>query len=169
MHGLLGIDRNVYQLLKEYVPNYKINLIEPRKLWDLSCFQTDLQIIFGMLKYKNSKEALREYVQSHKNYFSNIEEDSYNAVRVLLGSESSLKEVKQKKGEHVDMCKALDDLYQDGVKQGIEQGIRALILVLQKNGYDKAKVLNNLQEGFSLNSEEAEAYYEKFEIEQIQE
>lgn len=169
LHGLLGIDRNVYQLLKEYVPNYKINLIEPRKLWDLSCFQTDLQIIFGMLKYKNSKEALRGYVQSHKNYFSNIEEDSYNAARVLLGSESSLKEVKQKKGEHVDMCKALDDLYQDGVKQGIEQGIRALILVLQKNGYDKAKVLNNLQEGFSLNSEEAEAYYEKFEIEQIQE
>ena len=35
LHGLLGIDREEYQLLKRYVPNYKINLIDPRKL-DLS-------------------------------------------------------------------------------------------------------------------------------------
>lgn len=40
-------DMNV---LKRYVPNYKINLIEPTKIEDLSRFKTDLQMIFGVLK-----------------------------------------------------------------------------------------------------------------------
>ena len=30
LHGLLGIDREEYKLLKRYVPNYRINLIDPR-------------------------------------------------------------------------------------------------------------------------------------------
>lgn len=48
LHGLLGIDRKDCQMLKKYVPNYRINLIDPKKSENLKCFQTDLQIIFGM-------------------------------------------------------------------------------------------------------------------------
>ena len=162
LHGLLGIDRKEYKLLKKYVPNYKINLIDLKKLSDISCFQTDLQIILGMLKYRKNKTDLQNYIYSNKDYFSNIDEDSYNAARVLLGSENVLKGEKQDSGG-IDMCKALDDWYQDGVNEGREQGIRALMQVLQKEGFDRAKILNELQEGFSLNYEEAEAYFNKFQ------
>lgn len=166
LHGLLGIDRKEYKLLKKYVPNYKINLIDLKKLSDISCFQTDLQIILGMLKYRKNKTDLQNYIYSNKDYFSNIDEDSYNAARVLLGSENVLKGEKQESGG-IDMCKALDDWYQDGVNEGIEQGreqgIRALMQVLQKEGFDRAKILNELQEGFSLNYEEAKAYFNKFQ------
>ena len=103
---------------KKYVPNYRINLIDPNRLENTKCFQTDLQIIFGMLKYRNSKTGLRNYMNSNREYFSSIDEDSYNAARVLLGTGSSLKGEKQRSGG-IDMCKALDDLYQDGVNEGI--------------------------------------------------
>ena len=165
LHGLLGIDREDYSLLKKYIPNYTINLIDPNRLENTKCFQTDLQIIFGMLKYRKSKVELRNYMNSNKEYFSSIDEDSYNAARVLLGSESSLKGEKQRSGG-IDMCKALDDLYQDGVnegiEQGIEQGVKALVQDFLEEGYDEEKILEKLQKIFSLSREKAEAYYTKF-------
>ena len=122
LHGLLGIGREEYKMLKKYVPNYRINLIDPRKYSDLTCFQTDLQMVFGMLKYRKSKEKLLKYVQENKAYFSRIDEESYHALRVMLGSDQSLKSVEEKSGG-INMCKALEDLYQDGINKGIEEGI----------------------------------------------
>ena len=84
----------------------------------VSCFQTDLQIIFGMLKYKSNKKDLTNYVQANKNYFGDLDEDSYNAAKALLGSERYLK-LERKTNGGIDMCKALEDLYQDGVNEGM--------------------------------------------------
>ena len=75
LHGLLGIEHERYRILKKYVPNYKINLIDPRKLEDLKCFKTDLQMVFGMLKYKNSKVQMKEFVNKNKAFFSQLDED----------------------------------------------------------------------------------------------
>lgn len=162
LHGLLGMDREEYKLLKKYVPNYRINLIDPRQLENLDCFQTDLQIVFGMLKYRKSKSGLKKYVNSNREYFSNIDTDSYNAVRAILGSERGLKEIKQKSGG-IDMCQALEDLYQEGIEQGIEQGIRAFILDYIEEGYNREKILEKLQKRFSLSGEKAEAYFKEVE------
>lgn len=68
-------------ILQKYIPDYHINLVDAGKIDNLECFQSDLQVILGMLKYRNNKEV------------------------------------------QIDMCKALDDLYNDGITQGIKQGI----------------------------------------------
>ncbi len=162
IHGLLGIDRKEDELLKKYIPNYHINLIDPRRIDDVSCFQTDLQIIFGMLQYKNSKEELRGYIQSNRNYFGNLDMDTYHAVKALLGSEQYLKFEERSDGG-IDMCKALDDLYQDGVNEGVERGIQAMILDYLEEGYDREKILKKLQKRFSIKQEAAEQYFEKAE------
>ncbi len=111
LHGILlsGIDREEYQLLKRYVPNYKINLIDPRKLDGLMCFQTDLQIVFGMLKYRKSKEELLNFVEKNLKYFKNIEEDSYNAREGNCLFQRGVKKNWEEKTGGIDMCKALDD------------------------------------------------------------
>ena len=123
LHGLLGLDRIDYRMLKKYVPNYRINLIDPKKLENLECFQTDLQIIFGMLKYRKNKEGMKNYVQNNRTFFAQVNQDTYNAVRAMLGSGQHLKTVNAKEGGTVNMCKALEDLYQDGVEEGIEKGL----------------------------------------------
>ena len=46
------------ELLKDYVPNYRINLVDANNIGDIKRFQTDLQQIFGMLKYRGDKEKL---------------------------------------------------------------------------------------------------------------
>ena len=170
LHGLLGIHAKEYELLKKYIPNYRINLVDPRQMDKNVCFQTDLQPVFNMLKYRKSKDGLRQYIQSNKDFFGSIDEDSYNAIRVLLGSGQQLPEAKLKSIGGIDMCKALDDLYQDGVDEGIktginrglEQGIKAFILDYREEGYDKEKILMKLQTRFSLTREQSEEYFSRF-------
>lgn len=118
-------------VLQQYVPNYKINLVEPGNMESLEMFCTDLHEIFGMLKYRKDKKELVNYVNERETYFGNVDRDTYYVIREFLHSERVLKEIDKKaREEKVDMCKALQDLYDEGVekgiKQGIEQGIEAV-------------------------------------------
>ena len=76
------------------------------------------------------------------------------------------------------MCKALEDLYQDGVNEGmekgiekgleqgmekgLEQGLKALISFMQESGCDKSQILKKLKEDFSLDDKRADDYFVKF-------
>ena len=56
------------------------------------------------------------------------------------------------------MCKALEDLYNSGV----EQGIQVLIESLQEMGIPKEELTKMIQEKFSVSTEEAENYIQKY-------
>ena len=118
-------------ILEKFVPNYWINLIDAGNVENLSLFHTDLQEILGMLKYRGNKELLVKYIREQEAYFRNVDEDTYHAIREFLHSEEILKkEVSKYNGKgKVDMCKALEELYKDGVNEGISQGISQGILV----------------------------------------
>ena len=139
LHSLLNLSSETFERFKEYIPNYKINLIDARELAEKNCLRTDLQQILGMLKYKRDKVNLLNYIHENHIYFENLDEDSYYAAKAFLGTDLQLKNPDYKEGSF-DMCKALDDFYQDGVNEGIEQGIeqsedcyRRLILKLSED------------------------------------
>lgn len=167
---MLGIERAEYDILKKYVPNYYINLIEPERIEDLSCFDMDLQIIFGMLKYRKDKKGLSEYIQKNREFFSKVDEETFQALKTMLGSNKRLQmvEAETAKGDGggFDMCQALEELYQDGVNEGmergIEQGIKALIQDYMEEGFCREKILGKLVKHFSLSEEQAENYMNQF-------
>ena len=81
------------RILQQYIPNYKINLVEPGNMENFERFQTDLHEIFGMLRYRSNKNELLEYVQKKENYFRNVDEETYYVIREFLHSEKVLKEI----------------------------------------------------------------------------
>ena len=50
-------------------------------------FRTDLQQTFGMLKYREDKAKLRKYINQNREYFGNIDRETYQAFREFLHSE----------------------------------------------------------------------------------
>lgn len=122
LHSLLDLAPETYKKFKEYIPNYKINLVDARKLASKNCLHTDLQQILGMLEYKKDKANLLNYIHENQTYFENLDEDSYYAAKAFLGTDIRLKNPDHKGGT-VNMCKALDDFYQDGVNEGVALGI----------------------------------------------
>lgn len=126
----------------------------------LNRFHTDLQEIFGMLKYRGSKEELISYIRANEQYFRNVDEDTYHAIREFLHSEKVLKEeVSKRSGEEkIDMCKALEDLYNDGVEQG-EQNI---LLRKIRVKLDKGKSVEEIADALEESVETIEQLVNKF-------
>ncbi|XCP85766.1 hypothetical protein ABXS75_02900 [Roseburia hominis] len=107
-------------------------MIDAGKVKKPENFKSDLQYILGMLQYKKDKSMLRKYIQEHKDFFSGLPEDTYEVVRVMLKSEWRLEEpVQDKQTGGINMCKALEDLYNDGV----DEGRRNILLELLKEGW----------------------------------
>ena len=103
---------------------------------------SDLQQIFGMLKYRNEKEKLQSYMPK--------------SIRNSKGKE-----------ERIDMCKALEDLYHDGLekgkKEGIKEGIKegersgmkALVETCRDLGVPKETAVSQLIVRFAMEKEDA--------------
>ena len=124
LHEMFPKDVMDTDVLKKYIPDYKINLIDAGNVHCVENFHSDLQQIFGMLKCRGNKRDLVEYIRKNQWYFRNVDEDTYHVIRELLHSERILKkEVSSANGEEcVDMCKALEELYNDGYELGMSKG-----------------------------------------------
>lgn len=156
------------EIWKQYVPNYKLNLIDAGDVEDVEKFSSDLQLIFGMLKYRKQENGIQEYIENHKEYFSNVDLETYQAVRELLHSENQLKKivsVKNREGR-IDMCTALEAIYQNGVNEGmsagIEEGIKAMILTCCELGLSKEQILEKIIKNSSVTTDVASMLLEKY-------
>ncbi|MDE8699980.1 transposase, partial [[Ruminococcus] lactaris] len=70
------------------------------------------------------KYALRTYVANHKDYFQKLDLETYHALGAFLNSRQLMEiNVEKNEREELDMCKALEDIYNDGVQAGMEVGI----------------------------------------------
>lgn len=158
LYGMLYEDE-LDERIARFVPNYRINLVDVGRIENLKVFRGDLQLIFGMLKYRERKEELMRYVTEHADYFSKLDKDTFYAVSVLLSSEKQLIQfLPEKEKEEVDMCKALEDLYADGKEEGREEGIRALLEICKELGVTRKDMSERLEEKFSISTREAEQY-----------
>ena len=151
LYDMFRIDPSLKEteLLKRYIPNYRINLIDAGRVADITRFHTDLQQMFGMLKYREDKENLKSYMQRNRDYFGQVDVETYQALGVFLRSENKLKEIIDPgEEERIDMCKALDDIYADGVKDGEragkeagrEEGRAFIISRMLKNGLEMTEI-----------------------------
>ncbi len=69
---------------------------------------------------------MRTYVANHKDYFQKLDLETYHALGAFLNSRQLMEiNVEKNEREELDMCKALEDIYNDGVQDGMEQGRRS--------------------------------------------
>lgn len=161
LFGMLQMDQPE---LKKYVPNYRINLLDAGNVEDVKQFQTDLQVIFGMLKLRKQKEKLQGYIQGNKEYFGNLDMETYQVLRVFLNSEKQLKEFDRCRdgGGQIDMCKALEDLYEEGREKGIEEVVQLAIETCGELGLSKEDTISRLKQKLKLSGKAAESYLDKY-------
>ena len=110
------------EILEKYLPNYKINLVDAERLKDVEKFSDDLQVILTMLRYRDSKEELKHYIDENKKFFQNVDYETSQAMKAFLNMKQIPGEAEHKE-EMIDMCKAIQEMYDDGVKDGIQQGV----------------------------------------------
>lgn len=119
LHDLLDFPD---ERLKQYVPDYRINLVAPSELTDemFDLFRTNLGDALAFIKYSGNKTEMKSLMQ---NKIKNLDRETINLLNILTHTRIAYNE----KEEAVDMCKAWDDQKQDGV----EEAIRCLELMSQ--------------------------------------
>lgn len=155
LYGLLkkSVNPKVRELVKKMVSNYYINLVDVNQLEDTSLYKTDLQVVLEMLRYKKDKKKIQAYVQERADFFQHVDKDTYNVLRVLLKAEKQMEAIKNQ--EEIDMCEALQGIFDDGKEEGEKigksQGRMEVLLELVKEG-----VLNISQAADKAGKTEAE-------------
>lgn len=115
--------------LKEYVQDYKIQLIDPAKIRpeEFEKFSTSLREVLECIKYSKNKKKLRKLVENNPRM--TMEVNAARVVQAVTGTKFRISE----ETEVVDMCQAIDEMVEDGIKEGIEKGkLEALENLLKK-------------------------------------
>lgn len=124
------------ETLIKFIPDYHINLVVPEEIDDFKKFRTTLGEVLEAIKVSNDKEQMRQLIFSNP-AFQKMDNESVAAINTFLGTNIPL----NKNEEVTDMCKAWDDLMNEGIEKGIEKGI--------KKGIEKGRI--NIIADFLLN------------------
>ncbi len=121
LHDLLDFT-NIPEQLKALVNNYKIHLIEIKKIQDTGVFRTDLKQVFDFIRYSKDKQKLRELVENDDTYQC-LDEDAYDMVALYTNSTELMEQKNHnKKGNGVNMCQAIKEMLQDERAEGHAEG-----------------------------------------------
>ena len=82
-----------------------------------------------MMKFRKDDRALIDYMRANEDYFRHVDGETYRVIGELLQSRTRLNsEVsKEEKDGEKDMCKALEDLFQHGVRDGKDEKLKELV------------------------------------------
>lgn len=111
LHGMLHLGEQMYKV-RNYIHNYKMNLVWARNIKETECFKTGLRDLFGILEVGHDKEKFKNYVTKHADRLSNLDNETYDAISVLTNSKWLSKEKSKYKNKggrkDMDMIKGLD-------------------------------------------------------------
>ncbi len=122
LYGLLEMEgREDY--IKPYISNYKLNLFDINEYDSFGQFRTELESLFEFLRYSGEKELLEEKLEQNRERYAHLDEDTVQLLSKLANVEG-LERIQEKEEGGIDMCKAWEDQKLEGIREGIEKGIK---------------------------------------------
>lgn len=144
--------------LKAYVTNYRLNLYDCHEHDTFGEYKTGLRQVFEAVRYAEDKKKLKEVMEENHEAYSRIDSDTRNMLEVVANIK--IPEECKVIGEdgRYDMCKAFEDMRQEGYDEGIEKGIRALIQTCAELGISDDVIIEKCAEKYELTEEHAREY-----------
>lgn len=120
--------------LKRLLMNYRMRVICLDELKEKN-FRTGLRELFGLMKRRDSKNAMIRYCRQNAERFMHVDEETYDVICSML----NLQELWRKKEscrndgkEDFCMCKAFDEMVRDGERRGERRGEEKLGRLMEK-------------------------------------
>ncbi len=171
LYDLLDIDEE----LKAYVKNYRLNLYDCQEHDTFEEYRTGLRQVFETVRYAKDKEKLKAVMEENRQAYSRIDSDTRDMLEVVANViiPETFKTVEEGE-ERYDMCKAFEDMRQEGydegmekgekkgekkgMKKGTEKGIRILIQTCRELGISQDVITEKCAEKYEITKEDAAKY-----------
>ena len=114
---------DIPESLQKLVQDYQVHVVDVRRLEDTSVFKTDVKLVFDFIRYSDDSEKLERLVKGNSAY-QELDKKAFEFIS-YYGDAHSLRECREykEKGQVVNMCKALDEIYAKGEVRGEARGI----------------------------------------------
>lgn len=147
--------------IQSYIQSqYALNLLEARTIRDYEKFHSDIREVFRILSCDDDRKKMRQIIEQDRNYHC-LAHDAADAIATLTASNEIMNYSNKRKGE-VDMCKAIQDMIEEGRQEGIQQGIQIFILDNMEENVAKERIQQKLQRRYQLSPERAEQYINQY-------
>ena len=138
------------EILKQYLPDYKINLINLNEIADPEVFDGCLKHICQLAKFRNDAREMKQYFDEHKSDFKKMDSVENKAISLFLGERDRVfKVIEQSEKEELKMCEAITEMINDGIAEGREEGrqIQCIELICKKliKGKRPAAIADDLE------------------------
>lgn len=137
LYDLLDM-KEMEETIKPFISNYRLNLFDFHHYDRFDMFQTELRLLFEFLSCAQDKERLKKCITENAQEYKTMDTETVQLLSKLTGTknlEKLIVKAKRTKGE-VDMCKAFDDMKEDGRMEGRAEIIKTIL----KNGIAIEKV-----------------------------
>ena len=121
--------------VKDMIADYPIHILEVRRWKNPEVFQSDFRWVVEFLQRENDRQEIQEYLDENEEIFRNLDEDTFDLISVMSVS-NKLKNVKkecQTEEGGVDMCRAIQEMIDEGKEEGMEAGIQLTIDIIRMN------------------------------------
>ena len=130
LHEMFGPE--VPEKILRHVPDYRITILAPGEMEDLSIFRTDLKQVLRAVQVENDRDALRKLLTEDPS-FRSVDHDA--AVTIQTLTEMNLRIPPGK--EAVNMCKAAEEWKEELLTQGRAEGYNEKALIVYRNCLDR--------------------------------
>lgn len=139
LHGIMdfGADNDLGAKLKKLVPEYPLHFLDLPKFRHFEHFRTELRPFLELYSMRNRKQEFIKYVEKNERC-RNMDEESWYIFGEITRSrhiQKILRGKKQEKRGGEEMCRAMDEWYNDAIEEGMARGkIETIIDLLEEYG-----------------------------------
>lgn len=130
-----GEDNTLAENLKQLIPVYPLHFLNLAEQTEYDNFQTELKILFELYARRNDKKEFMQYLKSHE-VCRQLDKETYQTLGVLTNSKRLMcgKYIETKERGEVNMCQAIEELIEDGRKEGNLSGRQGMLYELVRDG-----------------------------------
>ncbi len=135
----------------------EIRLLDVCRMTDeeIRSYTGELRTVFGFRKYADDKEALGNFINANREYFTDVSETAVDALAELTHSpelgKMRTQEYATPKGG-IDVCRGIQGMIQDGRLEGIREGKKEGLREGIKEGIEEGKAKARKEIAFSLSA-----------------
>ena len=174
-NSLKGIltGENIPKKLMDMVQDYKVHVIDIKRLRDTSVFKTDVKEVFDFIQCTEDKEALMRLINNNENY-QNMSLDAFEIIKEYSNVKGLAQIDKYKTSTgRINMCKAIEDLMDDSRGEGRREGrieghiealneaISLFVETLRELQHSEDIIILKLTQKFHISETDAKKWVEK--------
>ncbi len=117
------------------VNNYRMNLLEVRKLSCTDMFHTDLKQVLDFIRYSKDKKKLRELVEQEEAY-RHLSKEAFDVAMTFTNSRElkTYRDKVENEEDDLDMCQAITEMLADEREEGRLEGMLQTLYNLVEQG-----------------------------------